>query len=100
MLSGYFCYFWLDKHLNNLIMEMPLYLTEGQKELVKAVFESYSTKVKSIFDVDYYIDQIFETCIFQSEEFDLSNDNISGDLAVCYFNLIYDYLDLVYEEVA
>lgn len=95
-----FRYFWLEKHLNNRIMEMPLNLSEVQKELVKTVFESYATQVKSIFDVDYYIDQIFETCIFQSAAFDLSNDNQAGDLAVCYFNLIYDYLDLVYEEVA
>ncbi|MHA8106939.1 hypothetical protein [Aquirufa sp. 5-AUSEE-100C1] len=81
-------------------METPLNLTEPQMELVRAVFESYSSKVKSIFDVDCYIDQIFETCIFKSEVFDLSNDDESGDLAVCYFNLIYDYLDMVYEEVA
>jgi hypothetical protein len=81
-------------------MEMPLSLSETQKDLLKSIFESYSTKVKSIFDVDYYIDQIFEMCIFQSKEFDLSNDNVAGDLAVCYFNLIYDYLDLVYEEAA
>ena len=69
-------------------------------ELVRAVFESYTSNSKSIFDVDYYIDQIFETCIFQSTVFDLSNDNEAGDLAVMYFNLIYDYLDAVYEEVA
>lgn len=81
-------------------MEMPSNLSEVQKELVKTVFESYATQAKSIFDVDYYIDQIFEACIFQSAAFDLSNDNQAGDLAVCYFNLIYDYLDLVYEEVA
>jgi Sec-independent protein secretion pathway component TatC len=29
-----------------------------------------------------YIDQIFENCIFQSNVFDLSNDNEAGDLAV------------------
>jgi hypothetical protein len=81
-------------------MELALSLSEPQMELVKAVFESYSIRVKSIFDVDYYIDQIFETCIFQSNVFDLSNDNDAGDLAVNYFNLIYDYLDTVYEEVA
>lgn len=81
-------------------MELALSLSEPQMELVRTVFDSYSNRVKSIFDVDYYIDQIFETCIFQSNVFDLSNDNESGDLAVNYFNLIYDYLDAVYEEVA
>jgi hypothetical protein len=81
-------------------MEMPLILSEVQMELVRAVFESYTSSSKSIFDVDYYIDQIFEECIFQSSIFDLSNDNEAGDLAVTYFNLIYDYLDTVYEEVA
>jgi hypothetical protein len=81
-------------------MESALRLSELQMELVRAVFESYTSSSKSIFDVDYYIDQIFETCIFQSTVFDLSNDNEAGDLAVTYFNLIYDYLDAVYEEVA
>jgi hypothetical protein len=83
-----------------MIMESALRLSELQMELVRAVFESYTSSSKSIFDVDYYIDQIFETCIFQSTVFDLSNDNEAGDLAVTYFNLIYDYLDAVYEEVA
>ena len=81
-------------------MESALRLSEPQMELVRAVFESYTSNTKSIFDVDYYIDQIFETCIFQSTVFDLSNDNEAGDLAVTYFNLIYHYLDAVYEEVA
>jgi hypothetical protein len=81
-------------------MELALSLSEPQMELVRAIFDSYSNRVKSIFDVDYYIDQIFEKCIFQSNVFDLSNDNEAGDLAVNYFNLIYDYLDTVYEEVA
>ena len=81
-------------------MELKLSLSEPQMELVRVVFESCTSNSKSIFDVDYYIDQIFETCIFQSQVFDLSNDNEAGDLAVNYFNLIYDYLDAVYEEVA
>ena len=69
-------------------METPLNLTEPQMELVRAVFESYTSSSKSIFDVDYHIDQIFEECIFQSDIFDLSKDNEAGDLAVIYFNLI------------
>ena len=81
-------------------MELDLSLSGPQMELVRTVFESFTSNSKSIFDVDYYIDQSFETCIFQSTIFDLSNDNESGYLAVNYFNLIYDYLDAVYEEVA
>jgi hypothetical protein len=81
-------------------MELAPSLSQPQMELVRAVFESYTSSSKSIFDVDYYIDQIFEECIFQSDIFDLSKDNEAGDLAVIYFNLIYDYLDAVYEEVA
>lgn len=81
-------------------MELASSLSQPQMELVRAVFESYTSSSKSIFDVDYHIDQIFEECIFQSDIFDLSKDNEAGDLAVIYFNLIYDYLDAVYEEVA
>ena len=41
-------------------MELALSLSEPQMELVRTVFESYTSNSKSIFEVDYYIDQNFE----------------------------------------
>jgi hypothetical protein len=46
------------------------------------------------------VDEIFDVCMTNAQAFDLSNDNEDGDLANMYYNLIYDYLEYVSDEIA
>jgi hypothetical protein len=38
--------------------------------------------------------------MLNAQAFDLSNDNEVGDLSNLYYNLIYDYLEYLSEEIA
>ena len=77
-------------------------LTEAQKTVIKNEYRVHLCASKSIFDVDYFIDEIFDTCVMNHSIFDLSQDNEAGDLAANYYQLVYDFLEELseLEEVA
>jgi hypothetical protein len=77
-------------------------LTETQKTLIKNEYRVHLNSSKSIFDVDYIVDEIFDTCVMNHSIFDLSQDNEAGDLATNYYQLVYDFLEELseLEEVA
>jgi hypothetical protein len=77
-------------------------LTEAQKNVIKNEYRVHLNSSKSIFDVDYIVDEIFDTCVMNHSIFDLSHDNEAGDLATSYYQLVYDFLEELseLEEVA
>lgn len=81
-------------------MEQHMELNHNQKQEVKLAFLTRQNSLKSIFDIDVLVDEIFDVCMANEQAFDLSNDNKDGDLANLYYNLIYDYLEYISEEIA
>jgi hypothetical protein len=77
-------------------------LTATQKTLIKNEYRVHLNSSKSIFDVDYIVDEIFDTCVMNHSIFDLSQDNEAGDIATNYYQLVYDFLEELseLEEVA
>jgi hypothetical protein len=77
-------------------------LTEAQKNAIKNEYRIHLHASKSIFDVDYIVDEIFDTCVKNHSIFNLSQDNEAGDLATSYYQLVYDFLEELseLEEVA
>lgn len=77
-------------------------LTATQKTLIKNEYRVHLNSSKSIFDVDYIVDEIFDTCVMNHSIFDLSQDNEAGDIATSYYQLVYDFLEELseLEEVA
>jgi len=49
-------------------------LTEAQKNVIKNEYRVHLNSSKSIFDVDYIVDEIFDTCVMNHSIFDLSQD--------------------------
>jgi hypothetical protein len=88
------------KYKNNGTMEQHIELNHNQKQAVKMVYLNRQNSLKSIFDIDVLVDEIFDVCMMNAQEFDLSEDNEDGDLANLYYNLIYDYLEYISEEIA
>jgi len=70
--------------------------------VIKNEYRVHLNSSKSIFDVDYIVDEIFDTCVINHSIFDLSQDNEAGDLATSYYQLVYDFLEELseLEEVA
>jgi hypothetical protein len=70
--------------------------------VIKNEYRVHLNSSKSIFDVDYIVDEIFDTCVMNHSIFDLSQDNEAGDLATSYYQLVYDFLEELseLEEVA
>jgi len=81
-------------------MEQNMELNHDQKQEVKLAYLTRQNSLKSIFDIDVLVDEIFDVCMLNAQAFDLSNDNEDGDLANMYYNLIYDYLEYVSDEIA
>lgn len=81
-------------------MEQKMELNHLQKQEVKSAYLTRQNSLKSIFDIDVLVDEIFDVCMLNAQAFDLSNDNEDGDLANMYYNLIYDYLEYVSDEIA
>jgi hypothetical protein len=75
-------------------------LNHNQKQEVKLAYLTRQKSLKSIFDIDVLVDEIFDVCMANAHAFDLSDDNEDGDLANLYYNLIYDYLEYISEEIA
>lgn len=81
-------------------MEQHIELNPNQKQEVKLAYLTRQNSLKSIFDIDVLVDEIFDVCMGNAQAFDLSMDNEDGDLANLYYNLIYDYLEYISEEMA
>ena len=47
-------------------------LTEAQKNVIKNEYRVHLNSSKSIFDVDYIVDEIFDACVMNHSIFDLS----------------------------
>ena len=77
-------------------------LTDAQTNVIKNEYRVHLNSSKSIFDLDYIVDEIFDACVMNHSIFDLSQDNEAGDLATGYYQLVYDFLEELseLEEVA